>query len=431
LTFTFLIGLGTALTSPAWNAIIPELVERKELPAAVALNSAGYHVAQAVGPALGGFVVAVAGAAAAFLLNAASFLAVLGAIFRWRRTQVPSDAPPEAMLGATAAGLRYVRHAPAMQAVLVRNGLFILGASALWSLLPAMARHEFGLEATGYGIVLGSLGLGAVGGALLLPRLRRSLSIDHLTAGATVVFATASLALTYVRFVPLVLVSTMVGGLAWLVMLSTLGFASQTACPAWVRARALAIYLLVFQGVLAVGSIAWGAVAERFGSSTALAFAALALVCGLAAVVRWPLHVAEGLDLTPSGHWPDPEVALAPDAGDGPVLITVEYRVPAERASDFIETMDEMRSFRRREGAISWGIFRDAADPDHYVETFLVLTWGEHMRQHARVTVDDQALEARRNAFLEPGAAPFTSHLIDAHTFDGRTPAELPYTGLS
>jgi hypothetical protein len=248
---------------------------------------------------------------------------------------------------------------------------------------------------------------------------------------ATLVFAGATLALADLRFVPLVLVSTMAGGLAWLVMLSTLTFSAQTACPAWVRARALAIYLLVFQGVLAVGSLAWGAVAERFGSSTALAFAALVLVCGLAAIVRWPLHVVQGLDLTPSGHWPNPEVAMTPDAEDGPVLITVEYRVPAERASDFIETMDAMRTFRRREGAISWGIFRDAADPDHYVETFLVLTWGEHMRQHARVTVEDQALEARRNAFLQPGVAPFTSHLIDAHTFDGRTPVESPYAELS
>ncbi|MFL5805623.1 MAG: MFS transporter [Roseiflexaceae bacterium] len=431
LVFTFLIGLGTALTSPAWNAIIPEIVERQELPAAVALNSTGYHVAQAVGPALGGFVVAAAGAAAAFLLNAASFLAVVGAIFRWRRTQIPSNAPPEDMLGATAAGLRYVRHDRALQVVLVRNGVFMLGASALWSLLPAMARHELGLDATGYGIILGSLGLGAVGGALLLPRLRRSLSVDALTAAATLVFAGATLALAYLRFVPLVLVSTMAGGLAWLVMLSTLTFSAQTACPAWVRARALAIYLLVFQGVLAVGSLAWGAVAEQFGSSTALAFAALALVGGLAAIFRWPLHVVQGLDRTPSGHWPDPEMAMTPGPEDGPVLITVEYRVPAERASDFIETMNEMRSFRRREGAISWGIFRDAADPDHYVETFLVLTWGEHMRQHARVTVEDQALEARRNAFLQPGVAPFTSHLIDAHTFDGRTPAEPPYAELS
>jgi MFS family permease len=430
LALTFLLGLGAALDAPAWQAIIPELVERQELPSAIALNATGFNVARAVGPALGGLVVAAAGPAAVFLLNAASFLAVLVAIYRWKRARVPSDAPPEDMLGATAAGMRYVRHAPALQAVLVRTGVFILGASALWALLPVVARRELDLDATGYGIVLGSLGFGGVGCALLLPRLRRSLPVDTLTAAATLVFAGATLAFAYLRFVPLLLVCMMAGGMAWLAMMSSLTVAAQTASPAWARARTLGIYLLVFQGLMAVGSFAWGALAEQLGNGTALSFAALALVCGLAAIWRWPLHLVQRLDLSPSSHWPDPKLVLTPDPEDGPVLITVEYRVPAERASDFIETMDEMRSFRRREGAISWGLFRDAADPDHYVETFLVLTWGEHMRQHARVTVEDQALEARRNAFLQPSVAPFTSHLIDAHAFDGRTPAEPSHTEL-
>src|SRR4051794_8791099 len=213
LVFTFVLGLGAALNGPAWQAIIPELVERQELQSAVALNSAGFNLARALGPALGGLVVAIAGPAAVFLLNAGSFLGVLAAIFRWRPSQVPSDAPPEDMLGATTAGMRYVRHAPALQAVLVRIGIFVLGASALWALLPVMARHELGLDATGYGIVLGSLGFGAVGGALLLPRLRRSLSIDSMTAAATVVFAVATLALAYLRFVPLVVAIMVAGGM--------------------------------------------------------------------------------------------------------------------------------------------------------------------------------------------------------------------------
>ena len=291
LALTFLLGLGAALDAPAWQAIIPELVERQELPAAVALNATGFNVARAVGPALGGLVVAAAGPAAVFLLNAASFLGVLVAIYRWRRAQVPSDAPPEDMLGATAAGLRYVRHAPALQAVLVRIGVFILGASALWALLPVVARHELGLDATGYGIILGSLGLGAVGGALLLPRLRRALPVDRLTAAATLVFAGATLALAYLRFVPLLVVCMMAGGMAWLAMMSSLTVAAQTASPAWVRARALGIYLLVFQGLMAVGSFGWGVLAEQFGNGTALSVAALALVGGLAATWRWPLHV--------------------------------------------------------------------------------------------------------------------------------------------
>jgi Transmembrane secretion effector len=204
----------------------------------------------------------------------------------------------------------------------------------------------------------------------------------------------------------------------------------QTASPAWMRARASSMFLLVFQGVMAAGSFGWGALAERFGNGTALAVAASALVCGLAATRRWPLQVVERLDLTPAHHWPDPELAIAPDPEDGPVLVTVEYRVPAERAGDFVEAMDAMRRFRRREGAVSWGLFRDAADPDRYLETFLTLTWGEHMRQHARVTVEDQAIEARAFSFLQPGVEPVAAHLIDARAFDARTPAEAPRAEL-
>jgi MFS family permease len=259
LALTFLLGLGAALSGPAWQAIIPDLVEREEIAPAVALDAMGINVARAVGPAIGGFVVAAAGSGAVFLLNAVSFLGILVVIYRWRRTHTPSDAPPEDMLGATAAGLRYVRHAPALQTVLVRIGVFSLGASALWALLPAVARHDLSLDATGYGIILGSLGLGAVGGALLLPRLRRTLSVDALTAAATLVFALATLAFAYLRLVPVLVVSMMAGGVAWIAMMSSLTAAAQTASPAWVRARALGIYLLVFQGLMAAGSFAWGA----------------------------------------------------------------------------------------------------------------------------------------------------------------------------
>ena len=355
LALIFLMGLGAALDGPAWQAVVSDLVERQELPSAVSLNIVGFNVARAVGPALGGFVVAAAGPAAVFMLNAVSFLAVLVAIYRWRRTRVPSAAPPEDMLGATASGMRYVRHAPALQAVLVRTGVFIFGASALWALLPVVTRQELSLDATGYGIILGCLGLGAVAGALLLPRLRRSLPIDALTAAATLVFAGATLALAYLRFMPLVLVSMVAGGMAWMAMTSSVNVAAQTAAPAWVRARAVSLYILVFQGLMAVGGFAWGALAQQFGNGAALSFAALALVCGLAATLRWPLHVVQRLDLTPSMHWPDPEVAITPDPEDGPVLITVEYRVPAERASDFVQVMDAMRTLPPQGGGHKLG----------------------------------------------------------------------------
>jgi hypothetical protein len=219
--------------------------------------------------------------------------------------------------------------------------------------------------------------------------------------------------------------------MAWLVMMSSLTVAAQTAAPGWVRARALSVYLLVFAGVMAGGSIAWGAVAERFGNTAALVGAALALVLGLAATRRWPLRQHQGLDLSPAGHWADPTLAITPEPEDGPVLITVEYRVPAERTAGFLAAMEAMHTFRRREGAISWGLFRDLADPDRYVETFLVTTWAEHMRQHVRVTVEDQAIEARAFAFQQEGVAPVAAHLIAAHTYARRAPAEPPYGELA
>ena len=430
LALTFLMGLGSAFDAPAWQAIVPDLVERQELPSAVALNATGFNVARALGPAFGGLLVAVAGPAAVFLLNAVSFLFVLAAVYRWRHAPIQSDTHPEDMLGATAAGMRYVRYAPALQAVLLRIGVFTFGASALWALLPSMARHDLGLDATGYGIILGSLGFGAVGSALLLPRLRSSLPVDRLTAIATLMFAGATFALAYIHFVPLLVACMMVGGMAWLSMMSSLTISAQTASPAWVRARTLGIYLLVFQGTMAVGSLTWGALAERLGNGTALSFAALILVAGLATTLRWPLHPIQRLDLSPSGHWSDPRLAITPNPEDGPVLITVEYRVPTERAGEFIQAMDAMRIFRRREGAVSWGIFRDLENPERYVETFLVTTWAEHMRQHARVTVEDQSIEAHTFSFLQAGVAPFASHLIAAQAYDRQAPSEPPYTEL-
>jgi len=288
-----------------------------------------------------------------------------------------------------------------------------------------------GLQAAGYGIMLGSLGFGAVSSALLLPRLMSSMQVDRLTTLATLVFAGATLALATLRFMPLLVVCMLAGGMAWLAMMSSLTVAAQTASPAWVRARTMGIYLLVFSATMAAGSFTWGVLAERFGNGSALSLAAAALVCGLVTILRWPLSAGQNLDLTPSMHWNDPKIALTPEPNDGPVLITVEYRVSAEQAGEFIQAMDAMHSFRLREGAISWGLYRDLADPDRYVESFIAPSWAEHMRQHERVTVNDQAIEARAFSFVKPGVEPVATHLIAARTYDYETQAEPPYSELS
>ena len=293
LTLTFALGLGAAMNAPAWQAIIAELVPLPELPAAVALNSAGFNLARAVGPALGGLVVATAGTSVVFLLNAASFLSVMVVLSRWRRAPRKSAVSAEHVLGAMQAGMRYVRSAPALQALLMRAGIFILGGSALWALLPLLAQSELGLDARGYGGLLGCLGAGAVAGAALLPRVRQSVSADLLVAGATVLFAAVTLTLAFMRNIVLLGIVMGVGGAAWMTLTSTFTVAAQTVAPAWMRARALAMYLLVFNGGMAVGSALWGVIAARASTPLALMSAALGLILGLTTMIRYRLVTGE------------------------------------------------------------------------------------------------------------------------------------------
>jgi MFS family permease len=424
LVLTFLLGAGAALNAPAWQATTPELVPRAELPSAVALTGIGLNLARAIGPALGGVVVAAIGAWAVFLVNAVSFLSVIAVLCRWRRKQPARRIPAEPVFSATRAAIRYARHAPALRAVLIRTALFVPFASALWALLPLVARHEMGLGAVGYGILFGCLGAGAVTGAGILPKLQQRFSRDSLALGATILFAAATIAMAEIRqFGWLYLV--MVGaGACWVTLMVSLNIATQTAVPAWVKARALALYLLTFQGGMAAGSTLWGAVTAHAGISSALLCAGGALILGLAAIRRYPLNGVEELDLTPSAHWPEPTVMMKLDPQDGPVLVTVEYRVDPERAPEFTSAMQAVRQQRLRDGALRSGLYADPADPGRYVETFVVESWAEHLRQHERVTVSDRVAEERARAFHIGEAPPAMSQFISARSAD--IPAEKP-----
>lgn len=415
LALTFFLGLGAALNAPAWQAIVPELVGRRMVAPAVALNSAGFNLARAVGPALGGLVVAAAGAGAVFLLNAVSFLGVLVVIYLWRREPIISASPPESVLGAISAGTRYARHSHSLQAVLVRAAAFIVSGSALWALLPVVANHDMHLDAGGYGVLLGSLGLGAVAGAGMLMRLRSAMSTDRLAALATLGFSLATLALGYVHNIYLLVPLLFIGGVAWMSMMSSLNISAQSAAPNWVRARALGVYLLVFQGGMAAGSLTWGAIAGGFGNSITLALATGTMLLSLFTGLRWRLHSVQALDLTPAQHWTEPRLAMTPQPAAGPVLVTISYRVPPEQAVAFVAAMQGVGRMRRRTGSYRWELFQDPADPDRYVETFLARTWAEHLRQHTRPTVTDQKTEEQALALLKPGTTPEVTHLIAAH----------------
>jgi MFS family permease len=414
LVLTFALGLGAALNAPAWQAIIPELVNRSELRSAVTLNGVGYNVARAVGPALGGLIVAAAGPGAVFMLNALSFLGVILVLYRWQRGVGESEWPAEDVLGAMRAGLRYVRFAPGLRAVLIRTAVFILGGSALWALLPLVARQELGLDATGYGLLLGCLGTGAVIGAAFLPQAQRRLSTEGLLAGATLLFAMATATPAYVLNFALVCIAMLLGGVAWITIMSTFNVGAQVTVPAWVRARALALYGLMFQGGTAFGSVLWGVVAERTTIPQALVWAAVTLVAGLAAMIPYRLRLDEEINLTPSLHWPEPIPVTPPPPDAGPVLVTIEYTIDPARARDFVSAMQGVKELRRRDGAYRWGLFNDPSKPKRYIETFLVESWAEHMRQHERVTMADKEVEDIARAFHVAKTPPVVSHLIYA-----------------
>ena len=295
LLFTFILGLGAVMNDPAWQAITPEIVCPENHAPAVALNSVGFNVARAIGPALGGLVIAAAGSGVAFLLNAASFFGVIFFLYRWKRPhveQVATGRVRDAML----AGLRYVRGAPLVRSILIRTGAFSLAASSLPALLPILARPH---GATGYGLLLGFFGLGALAGAAVLPRVRTRFSVDGLVALDILLFATMTAAAGRVQTFSWLCLVLFASGTAWIGILACLNIAAQTMCPSFLRARALSVYLLVLQGGMALGSAAWGALASRIGVPAALLCSAVALVGGLFTVRRHRL-ASDQLELTPS-----------------------------------------------------------------------------------------------------------------------------------
>jgi MFS family permease len=298
--------------------------------------------------------------------------------------------------------------------VLVRTGLFVLFASVLWGLLPVLARQEMGLDSLGYGILFGALGSGAVAGAIILPEIRRLFSTDWLVAGATFTFALVIAASALVRHFGLMFLVMVVGGVAWITLMVSFNLATQIAVPSWVRARALALYLLVFQGCMAVGSALWGVVTQHAGIAVPLWSAAGGLIVGLAIMARYRLDTGESLDLRPSAHWPEPNLLVEPDPEDGPVLVMVEYRINPEHARDFKIAMQAVRQQRLRDGAFRSGLYCDPAEPSRYLETFVVESWAEHLRLHDRATVSDRIAEERARAFHVDAAPPVISHYISA-----------------
>ncbi|MBP1886153.1 MFS transporter [Sinorhizobium mexicanum] len=411
IALTFAGGIGAALIAPTWQAIVPELVERKDVKSAVALNSLGINIARSIGPAAGGLLLAWFGAAVTYGVDVISYLFVIAALLWWKRPPDIEDALSEKFAGAFRAGLRYARASHELHVVLLRAAVFFAFSSAVWALLPLVARNLLGGDAGYYGILLGAVGAGAIAGAIVMPTLRARVDPDSLILGAVIVTAAVMTGLSFAPpqwLAPVVLLAL---GAAWITALTTLNGAAQSILPNWVRGRSLAVYLTVFNGAMTAGSLIWGVVAEAAGVPVTLLIGAAGLFA--VGLLFHPLKLPRGeADLVPSNHWPEPLTAEPVENDRGPVMILIEYRVAKADRDGFLDAIHRLSQERRRDGAYSWGVTEDAADPERIVEWFMVESWAEHLRQHRRVSKADADVQQEVRRFQQGPETPVVNHFL-------------------
>ncbi|PDT44174.1 MFS transporter [Sinorhizobium fredii] len=408
---TFLGGIGAALMGPTWQAIVPELVKREDVKSAVALNSLGINIARSIGPAAGGLLLAAFGAGITYGADVASYIVVIAALIWWPRAKNANDALSESFFGAFRAGLRYTRASRPLHVVLLRAAIFFAFASAVWALLPLVARQLLGGDASFYGILLGAVGAGAIGGALVMPRLRDRLSADGLLLGAAVVTAIVMGVLSLAPAKWVAIIALLFLGGAWITALTTLNGTAQAVLPNWVRGRGLAVYLTVFNGAMTAGSLGWGAVGEAAGIQGTLLIGAAGLLTAGFLMYRLKLPAGD-VDLVPSNHWPEPLVAEPVAHDRGPVLILIEYHIEKQHCRAFLNALETFSLERRRDGAYGWGVTEDSADPEKIVEWFMVESWAEHLRQHKRVSNADADLQGKVLAYHTGPERPVVRHFL-------------------
>jgi predicted MFS family arabinose efflux permease len=423
LAATVALGIGASLGLPAFSAVTAELVDRHELAQAISLNSVSTTLSQAVGPALGGLLVAALGSGTVFLLNAGSFLGIVGVLVMWRRTPPVNALPPEHVVSAMRVGLRYVVNAPELRGAMLRLAAYVLGYSAIPALLAVLARTQFHASAGAFGLLLGCLGIGGVLGASLLPRLRGQFGPDHLVAICTVAVAAAltglghagSLAAAYPIMVAL--------GFSSIGVISSFMIAGQAVLPAWVRGRGVAMLALVFQAGFAVGAAMWGAIAVHTGVTTALTAAAAFIAVGMLLGLRIRLADAESIDVQ-AAHALEPYPPVELGADDGPVQLSVEYHIAEVDLSDFRLVARELERSRRRAGAMHWALYADVRDAQRQVETFIVSSWSEHLRSGTRETEADRAVVERVRAYHAGSDPPIERALVSERHRHRPTPTK-------
>ena len=413
LFLTFVCGCSTALITPAWNSTIADSVPREELGQAITTVSIAYNGARALGPTLGGFIFAQVGGPFVFFIALIGALVMLQSIRRHPpKPHPPSRLPAERLWGGMLAGLRFAWHAQPIFAQLLRTTAYSATGSALWALLPVIGQQRIGLGATGFGLLMGSLGVGAVCAGLVIGRVRARLSHERIVVGGCVVFALATATAAWSPWITPIYIALMCSGASWMVVMSTFNTATQTSAPPWVRARAAAMHALCALGAFALGSAFWGALSALVGLQAALSVSALGMAAGLLLARPYPLRMGAVEDVTPATPWHDLFVAEEPAPEAGPVAVEMAYRIRAEDQAAFLDALSLLRAPRRRDGATFWRVYRDLADPTRYLERFIVASWADYLHQRARATQADQELEARVRAFVPEGETVTMQHYI-------------------
>lgn len=421
--FTLAIGTGAAFAGPAMQAVVPQLVPREALKPAIALNSMGINISRAIGPAVAGLLIASVGLAAPFAVNAASFVVILAALVLWR----PVAAAPRRRHGSIAldmaTGLRHVRHNEAMLATIIRAAAFFLFASAYWSLLPLIARGAEGGGAQLYGILMALIGAGAVTGALLLPRLQQRFEANMVVRLGTGGTAAALLIMAVAQFPVMLMAAAFLGGISWIAVLTSFNVSAQTALPDWVRARGLAVFLMVFSGSMSFGSFLWGQIAQAGSIRLALMIAAAGLGAGLLATRRFAIGQGEALDYRPAAAWPQAPVPTEGQQDDQAAMVTVEYRIADQDRAAFVARIRPAGKERLRNGATAWHIHQSVETPEIWIETFHLPSWAEHLEQHDRVSQSDMDAHRDLRRLHRHADGPTVRHYI-APDHDGPSPTK-------
>ena len=413
LAFTFAIGVGNAVMVSTWQPLITEIVPRSHLAAAIRLDMVSVNVARAIGPAVAGVVIAAWGVPPVFAINAALTLFLIGALVGRRRTPKVATAVRERFLPALRAGGRYVRHEPVVRLILVRLAIFVAPATAMWALLPLIANRQLGLGADGYGVLFGALGVGAIAAALTVGHLGTRVSANTMLSVMGVVFGVA-FALTMVVPGQLPAIPLLIAlGYAWTATVATLNAELQLFLPGWVRARAVAVYMMTFTAAQALASPVWGLIAQHVSRAASVWVASGLVVVGGLVGFAWHFPESEGLDRAPLSFWGEAQVLEEPEPDAGPVQVQITHVVPPDRYAEWRTAMESMRRSRLRSGASRWELYRVGERADTYLEIFTVPSWAEHLHQHQiRLTAEDQEIERRAFSFV---SEPATSvHLLPA-----------------